>query len=209
MASPFVPGTDLPITSTTNPHALHFPAKDDLAHTKSMNEVIHNAKIATDKEHKMTLWQGIKLYPKAVGWSLLISTCIAMEGYDVCLLSNFYAFPQFNKKYGEQLPNGTYQVPARWQAGLSNGAYVGEILGLMINGYVSERFGYRYTVMTCLGLIIAFTAIFFTAKDVIAIQVAEILCGIPWGVFQTRRSPYYGIIGASADVMNSYDHIRF
>ena len=37
----------------------------------------------------MTLWQGIKLYPKAVGWSLLISTCIAMEGYDVCLLSNF------------------------------------------------------------------------------------------------------------------------
>jgi len=54
-----------------------------------MNEVIHNAKSATDKEHKMTLWQGIKLYPKAVGWSLLISTCIAMEGYDVCLLSNF------------------------------------------------------------------------------------------------------------------------
>jgi MFS transporter, SP family, general alpha glucoside:H+ symporter len=68
---------------------LHFPTKDDLAHTKSMAEVIHNARLATDKEHKMTLWQGIKLYPKAVGWSLLISTCIAMEGYDVCLLSNF------------------------------------------------------------------------------------------------------------------------
>jgi hypothetical protein len=90
MASPLAPGTDLPITQTTNP--LHFPAKDDLAHTKSMNEVIHNAKNATDKEHKMTLWQGIKLYPKAVGWSLLISTCIAMEGYDVCLLSNFCEF---------------------------------------------------------------------------------------------------------------------
>jgi SP family general alpha glucoside:H+ symporter-like MFS transporter len=89
MAFPLAPGTDLPITLTTNPRALHFPAKDDLAHTKSMNEVIHNAKSATDKEHKMTLWQGIKLYPKAVGWSLLISTCIAMEGYDVCLLSNF------------------------------------------------------------------------------------------------------------------------
>ncbi len=68
---------------------LHFPPQDQLAHTKSMNEVIHNAKTATDKEHKMTLWQGIKLYPKAVAWSLLISTCICMEGYDVCLLSNF------------------------------------------------------------------------------------------------------------------------
>jgi MFS family permease len=58
------------------------------------------------------------------------------------------------------------------------GANVGEIIGLFINGYVSERFGYRYTVMTCLTLIIGFTAIFFTAQSVIDLQVAEILCGI-------------------------------
>jgi SP family general alpha glucoside:H+ symporter-like MFS transporter len=69
----------------------------------------------------------LKLYPKAVAWSVLISTCIAMEGYDVCLLSNFYAFPQFNRKYGELLADGTYQVPAPWQAGLSNGVNVGEM----------------------------------------------------------------------------------
>jgi MFS transporter, SP family, general alpha glucoside:H+ symporter len=169
---------------------LHFPAEHNLQHTKTMNEVTRNAKTATDKEHKMTLLQGLKLYPKAVGWSLLISTCIAMEGYDVCLLSNFYGFPQFNKKYGKQLPDGTYQVPAPWQAGLSNGANVGEIIGLFINGWVSERFGYRYTVMTCLSLIIAFTAIFFTAQSVVALQVAEILCGIPWGVFQTLTITY-------------------
>ena len=105
-------------------------------------------------------------------------------------------FPQFNQKYGEQLKDGSWQVPARWQAGLSNvsldnrvfqqvmdltrlkGANVGEIIGLFINGWVSERFGYRYTVMTCLTLIIAFTAIFFTAQSVIDLQVAEILCGI-------------------------------
>jgi hypothetical protein len=68
---------------------LQFPTKDALAHTKSMDEVIASAKTATDKEHTMTLWQGIRLYPKAVGWSVLISTCICMEGYDVCLLSNF------------------------------------------------------------------------------------------------------------------------
>jgi SP family general alpha glucoside:H+ symporter-like MFS transporter len=169
---------------------LHFPPKDHLKDTNSMDEVISNAKKATDKEHQMTLLQGIRLYPKAVAWSLLISTCIAMEGYDVCLLSNFYGFPQFNEKYGEQLPDGSYQVPARWQAGLSNGANVGEIIGLFINGFVSERFGYRYTVMTCLALIVVFTSIFFTAQNVVSLQVAEILCGIPWGVFQTLTITY-------------------
>lgn len=169
---------------------LHFPEKDHLKQTESNEKVMHDAKAATDKEHDMTLLQGIKLYPKAVAWSLLISTCICMEGYDVCLLGNFYGFPQFNRKYGEMLADGTYQVPARWQAGLSNGANVGEIIGLFINGYVSERFGYRYTVMTCLTLIIAITAVFFTAQNVVSLLVAEILCGIPWGVFQTLTITY-------------------
>jgi hypothetical protein len=105
---------------------IRFPTRDHLQPSRSMSVVIANAKSATDKEHRMTLWEGIRLYPKAVAWSILISTCICMEGYDVCLLSNFYGFPQFNKKYGERLPDGTYQVPARWQAGLSNGANVGK-----------------------------------------------------------------------------------
>lgn len=78
----------------------------------SMEKVIENAKAATNKEQSMTLLQGIKLYPKAVMWSVLISTCIAMEGYDISLVNNFYAFPQFNRKYGQMLANGTYQVSA-------------------------------------------------------------------------------------------------
>jgi SP family general alpha glucoside:H+ symporter-like MFS transporter len=45
-------------------------------------------------------------------------------------------------------------------------------------------------VLVCLTLIIAFTAIFFTAQNVETLQVAEILCGIPWGVFQTLTITY-------------------
>ncbi|RMZ81496.1 hypothetical protein DV738_g2291, partial [Chaetothyriales sp. CBS 135597] len=159
-------------------------------HARSASVLVRNAQTATDKEHRMTLWQGLKLYPKAVGWSVLISMCICMEGFDVCLLGTFYALPQFNEKYGKQLPDGTYQVPAPWQAGLSNGAVVGEIIGLMLNGWISEAIGYRYTVMACLILITGFIAIFFTAQTVIALQVAEILAGIPWGVFQTLTITY-------------------
>ncbi|KAJ5176023.1 Maltose permease MAL61 [Penicillium canariense] len=156
----------------------------------SMKTLIQNAKAATEKERNMSLLQGIKLYPKAVLWSVIISTCIAMEGYDISLVNNFYAFDQFNRKYGERLADGSYQVPARWQSGLSNGAYVGEIIGLFINGWASERFGYRYTLMACLVLVSAWTAIFFTAKNVQSLLAAEILCGIPWGVFQTLTITY-------------------
>ncbi|KGY15953.1 hypothetical protein PABG_11203 [Paracoccidioides brasiliensis Pb03] len=158
--------------------------------TMPESEIFDNAKSATDKEHRMTLLQGLRLYPKAVAWSVLISTCIVMEGYDICLVNNFYAFPQWNRKYGVQLEDGTYQVPARWQAALSNGAVVGEIIGLFINGWASERFGYRYTILTCLFFLSGFVTIFFTAAHVEALLVAEMLCGIPWGVFQTLCITY-------------------
>lgn len=39
-----------------------------------------NARRATEKEHNMTLMQGLRLYPKAAAWSMFISLCIVMEG---------------------------------------------------------------------------------------------------------------------------------
>ncbi|KAH8700999.1 putative MFS alpha-glucoside transporter [Talaromyces proteolyticus] len=170
---------------------LRYVTNDDgLDQSQSMDKLIANAKAATEKEHTMTLMQGVRLYPKAVFWSMLISTCIVMEGYDICLVSNFFAFPAFNRKYGVQISDGSYQVPARWQAALGNGATVGEIIGLFINGYVSERFGYRFTILACLAMVSAFTAIFFTAQNVQTLLAGEILCGIPWGVFQTLTITY-------------------
>lgn len=53
------------------------------------SRIINGARAAAEKERNMTLLQGLRLYPKAVAWSVLISTCIVMEGYDVSLVSNF------------------------------------------------------------------------------------------------------------------------
>lgn len=51
--------------------------------------MVANAQRATLLEHGMTLKQGLKLYPKAILWSALISTLCAMEGYDISLIGNF------------------------------------------------------------------------------------------------------------------------
>jgi MFS transporter, SP family, general alpha glucoside:H+ symporter len=170
--------------------------------------IIDEAKFATAQEHQMSLWQGIKLYPKAIGWSVLLSTAIIMEGYgknqpvlclprlhmlteniDVVLLGSFYAYPSFNAKYGQNI-DGTYQLTAAWQAGLSNGVNVGEILGLFVNGIVSERYGYRKTMIVSLIATIAFIFISFFSQNLQTLLVGEILLGIPLGVFQTLTVSY-------------------
>ncbi|KAG5665479.1 hypothetical protein KAF25_009604 [Fusarium avenaceum] len=167
------------------PEAHHTDGQHLSDPSKTHPTVIEHARSAANKEQKMTLMQGIKLYPKAVGWSVLISTCIVMEGFDIVLVNNFYAFPQWNRKYGTLQPDGSYQVSAAWQAGLSNGANVGSIIGLILNGWLSERFGYRYTIIGCLIWLSACITLFFTAQNVQMLLAAEILCGLPWGIFQT------------------------
>jgi hypothetical protein len=54
-----------------------------------------DSKDATDYETSMSVRTALKLYRKGVLWSLLMSTAIIMEGYDVILLGNFYGLPSF------------------------------------------------------------------------------------------------------------------
>lgn len=72
-----------------NPSGEHYGLDGSSDPSKTHRNIIEHARAAASKEQSMSLWQGLKLYPKAVGWSVLISTCIAMEGYDVCLVNNF------------------------------------------------------------------------------------------------------------------------
>ncbi|BGP23453.1 hypothetical protein JCM10295v2_002349 [Rhodotorula toruloides] len=154
------------------------------------DNVVAEARRESEDQQSMTLREGLRRYPKAAAWSMLLSTAIIMEGFDVVLLGSFYALPQFNKKYGIQLPNGKYTVTASWQAGLSNGAQVGEIIGLCINGWASERFGYKKTMLAALASMICFIFIPFFANNVQTLLAGEILQGIPWGIFQTLTTAY-------------------
>ena len=88
-------------------------------------EVTNDVKDAVEAEHKMTLWQAVKMYPKAIAVSMTISFALVMEGYDTALVGGFFSQPQFRQRFGERLPDGTYQVSSAWQSGLSNGAQVG------------------------------------------------------------------------------------
>ncbi|KAK4898694.1 hypothetical protein LTR27_003866 [Elasticomyces elasticus] len=149
------------------------------------------AKAATDAEHAMTLRQAIRSHPKAVLWSIFFSTAVAMEGYDTVLISAFYAVPTFQKKYGRLTKKpGKYEIPAPWQAGLSNGARVGEILGLLLNGYVCERFGFKRTMIGMLCLLTGLIFIVFFAPNIGTLVAGEVLMGVPWGAFQTLTTVY-------------------
>lgn len=97
------------------------------------------AKDGAENEHNITPMQALQAYPMAIFWSLMVSMCVIMEGYDTILIVNFYAYPTFAKKYGSyDSVTNTYQLTAPWQAGLGNAAGVGSFFGVLVNGRLNK-----------------------------------------------------------------------
>ena len=166
-------------------------SNDDLFHGLSaaipgLRRLSVEARAATKAEHAMTFLRGCKLYPKAIAWSFLLSMTIVMEGYDLTLINSFFAFPVFRYHYGEPLyPDAPisqrdYQISPAWQSGLTNAAVVGEIIGLLFNGFLTDHFGYHKTMVGTLIWMALFVFLAFFAVSIKMLLAAQILCGLPW-----------------------------
>jgi SP family general alpha glucoside:H+ symporter-like MFS transporter len=162
----------------------------ELDHASPSKE-LSMAQQSAEEEHNLSLREAIRRYPRAVFWSVLVSTSIIMEGYDIVLIGSFYASPAFRRYYGEFLERtGTYEITAAWQAGLSNAVSVGTILGAFANGHFTQKFGYRKVLLTSLAAICAFIFISFFSPNLPVLLMGQFLCGIPWGVFATMAPAY-------------------
>lgn len=158
---------------------------------KDIGNVTQNALQSTELERNMTIGQAIRMYRKSVFFSFVLSLSLVMEGYDTSLLGGFFGYPAFQKKFGQgPLADGTYQLSASWQSGLQNGVQVGEILGLWAAGIIAERFGYKKTMLGALVMMIGVIFLMFFAQNIAMLMVGEILCGLPWGAFQTLTTTY-------------------
>lgn len=114
-----------------------------------------------------------------------------MEGYDTILLSSLMAYPSFVRKYGDYYPDlDQYIIPGSWQVGLTNAASCGSIIGLLINGYVTERFGHRLVTMVGLVVMSGFIFMSFMAPSREVLVAGQVLVGIPWGIFAIMGSAY-------------------
>lgn len=80
---------------------------------------------ALQNERQLTLRDTFKLYPKAIMFSFVISLAVIMEGFDTNLMGNFYPFPQFKNRFGDQVdPQGGMLVSAKWQTIIGNSGQV-------------------------------------------------------------------------------------
>jgi MFS family permease len=123
--------------------------------------------------------------------STVISMTVIMEGYDVTLLGSFYGYPSFREKYGEFLDEANgYQISSAWQQRFNCLAAVANIVGALMNGWATARWGHRKVLIGSLVWLSAFIFVVFYAPNIEVLLVGQTLCNVPWGVFATTGPSY-------------------
>ncbi|KAF1845867.1 sugar transporter [Cucurbitaria berberidis CBS 394.84] len=152
---------------------------------------LHTGKEATEFEQNLTLRDALKYYPWSIFWSIMFSAAIIMEGYDIVLIGNLMAQPAFQKRYGgwfgEKLG---WQITGPWQVGMGCATGIGTIIGAFANGWLTEKFGYRRTLLVAVTSVAGFIFITFFAQSLPMLMTGQVLCGLPWGVFATMAPAY-------------------
>lgn len=117
-----------------------------------------------------------------------------MESYDVFLIGNFIALGAFQKDFGIPNPTaadpGAYVIETKWQSALQVSGQLGALIGVFLAGPLTSRIGYRYATLTGLMLLNVFIFAFYFANSLPVMFVAQLLEGIPWGIFIANAPAY-------------------
>ncbi|KAF4589045.1 maltose permease [Ophiocordyceps camponoti-floridani] len=125
----------------------------------------------------------VRLYPKAIGWSLFMSLGVIMAAFDPQLIGSLYSTPQFARDFGSRYGEDEYVIGADWQSGLNMGSPIGQIVGALGAAYPMEWFGRKRTFAVCVVATAGLVMIQFFARSLSVLLVGELLGGLVLGVF--------------------------
>ncbi|KFY78726.1 hypothetical protein V499_02166 [Pseudogymnoascus sp. VKM F-103] len=142
-------------------------------------------------EFKMTVLEAVKAYPAASWWAFVMSCTIIMESYCVFLMGQFIATQKFADDFGVYSPNKKkFIIEASWQSAFQCSGPVGAFMGVFMAGPITSRIGYRWATIGGLMFLNAFIFIFYFGNSQGMFFAAQILEGIPWGIFIANAPAY-------------------
>jgi MFS transporter, SP family, general alpha glucoside:H+ symporter len=104
---------------------------------------------------------------------------VIMEGYDVTLIGSFIGYPTFREKYGEWLDEEHgYQISASRQQQINCIGAVANIVGALLNGWATARWGHRKVIIASMFWLAAFIFVVFFAPNIDVMIAGQILCNV-------------------------------
>lgn len=114
-----------------------------------------------------------------------------MESYCVFLMGQFIATQKFANDFGVYSPvAGKFIIEASWQSAFQCSGPLGALIGVFVAGPVTSAIGYRWATIGGLMWLNAAIFIFYFGNSQGMFFAAQIMEGIPWGIFIANAPAY-------------------
>ncbi|PWY95437.1 MFS general substrate transporter [Aspergillus sclerotioniger CBS 115572] len=133
----------------------------------------------------------IKQSPKILGYCLALASGILLFGYDLVIVGNVSAMPEFQRDFGRRL-NGKLIIPSLWLGLWDVASPLGGLFGALTAGFMQDRVGRRFCLafaglLSAAAVAVAYVsnlpndidarrAVFLTAKLVQGLAIHIISC---------------------------------
>ena len=121
-----------------------------------------SASTVSDSEEDLSFLQAVRRYPKIAGYCLALTTSILLWGYDLVVVSSVTGVPAFQRDFGE-LFEGKYIFPSLWLSLWLAFGPLGSAVGSLAGGWLQDRVGRKYCLMTGSVLSAAAVAVIFVS----------------------------------------------
>ncbi|OAA53645.1 General substrate transporter [Niveomyces insectorum RCEF 264] len=130
---------------------------------------------AVTQEERLPEVAAVKRYPTTVLRAMAMSFTIIIEGYDTVLISSLTAsnyYPGIDRT----------ELAGSSEVGLGDAAKCGAVVGLLINGYITECWSHRRVTLAALVIMCGLVFVSFFAPSVEVLLAGQVLVGVPWGL---------------------------
>ncbi|KIX10098.1 uncharacterized protein Z518_01179 [Rhinocladiella mackenziei CBS 650.93] len=129
--------------------------KDALAHV----ELVASSEIDPHSQ-RFSLIRAVRIWPKAAGYGLALTSVILLWGYDMAMVGNLASLPAFRKDYGV-LVDDEWIIASEWMSAWNAASPIGIMLGSILGGALQDRKGRRASLaIGCLTSTIGVAVVF-------------------------------------------------
>ncbi|KAF9052175.1 general substrate transporter [Rhodocollybia butyracea] len=129
--------------------------------------------------------------PKLLAITLFLALGNVIYGYDTASFGGVQAIPAFGKQFGVFEPSlGQFALPAKTSSLLTSLAFAGKLIGTVIIGPCTERYGHRLGMVLVSITTIIGTIIEMTAKKSVQFLIGRIIVYIGIGIVENVVPTY-------------------
>lgn len=162
----------------------------NIVELEESDDLVKEVLVLEYTERKRTKWQTVKKYPYAVYCISTMVFALILTSFESQAGGIVISISKFREDFGEQLPDGTYAIEAKWQSAFLGVPLVAQMVGQNLASFLADRVGKKWVIFGAIAVGAGLVGFQFSSTTVQTFLASKTLIAICLGTLQVSAAGY-------------------